>query len=81
MNGLHAVTETQRDVDGNDERFWWNANESNEIVHIAFVVVVEGGTTCVVPSVRDECLVRSVVEKAKDSTTLSITIGLVVIYV
>ena len=75
----HADTEIKPDVDGSDVRFWWNANES--IVHVAFVVVVEDGTTCVIPSVCDECRVRSVVEKAKDSTTLSMTIEHVVMYV
>ncbi len=75
----HADTEIQPDVDGSDERFWWNAHES--IAHVAFVVVVEDGTICVIPSVCDECRVRSVVGKAKDSTTLSMTIWLVVKYV
>ena len=79
VSGSHAGIAARLDVDGSDERFWQYANES--VVHVVFVVVVENGTTCVVPSARDECQGHSVVEAAKDSTTLSKPIELIVPYV
>ena len=78
VNDPHADIEVQFDVDGSDERFWQHATES--VVHVV-VVVVENGTTWVVPSARNECQGPNVVETAEDSTSLSKSIELTVPYV